>query len=296
MGMRMFFVGVHVGDNCIRWPYCFDQRSENMHSNVRISDIKTQEKPVGLDASQTLQRGLSLMDSILAAPAQGMRVAELCRQTGLERATVHRLLVTLQQMHYVTRIARFHYVPGPRWQRVPMVPPQRNELVSQLKPVLQQLSEKTGESAFAVVREGALSVCIARQEGVVPGLTPDIQVGTRQPLGVGAAGLALLSALSDRDRAAAIEMNDGALPLYRGMTPERLNQLVRATRERGWSVVGNHVTRNVLAVGLPVVEVSGDVVAGISVATSQDRLPKERQRQIVQILRQILRAHGYRSD
>ena len=267
-----------------------------MHPNVHTTDKKSKDKPGGIDASQTLQRGLQVMDAILTAPAQGLRVVQLCQQTGLERATVYRLLATLEQMQYVARLARFHYGVGPRWQRVPMVPPQRATLAAQLQPVLQLLSAQSGDASFAVVREGALSVCIARHEGSVPGQIPDIQVGTRQPLGVDAAGLALLSGLSERDREAAIEMNDYALPLYRGMTPERLRQLVQATRERGWSVVGNHVTRNVLAVGLPLVDHAGDVLAAISVATSQDRLSKIRQREIIHTLRQILRAHGYRSD
>lgn len=265
-----------------------------MSPNVRIPDKTPKDKPFGPDASQTLLRGLQVMDAILAAPAQGLRVVQLCQQTGLERATLYRLLATLEQMHYVARVARFHYGPGPRWQWAPMCPPQRAALATQLEPVLRVLSLQSGDACFAVVRDGALSVCIARQEGAVPGLVCEIQVGTRQPLGVGAAGLALLSALSDRDREAAIEMNDYAL--YRGMTAERLRQLGRATRERGWSVVGNHVTRNVLAVGLPVVDQTGEVLAGISVATSHERLPKERQRQIVQWMRQALRLQGFVTD
>jgi len=267
-----------------------------MNANVRSPDKTTTDKPVALDASQTLLRGLQVMDAILAAPAKGLRVVQLCQQTGLERATIYRLLATLEQMHYVVRVTRFHYGPGPRWQGATMGPPQRAVLVAQLQPVMQTLSTQCGEACFLVVRDGALSVCIARNEGAVPGMAPDIQLGTRQPLGVGAAGLALLSALSDRDRDAAIEMNDYALPLYRGMTPDRLRQLAQATRERGWSVVGDHVTRNVLAVGLPVVEHTGDVVAGISVATSHERLPKERQRQIVQWMRRALRGRGFLTD
>lgn len=262
-----------------------------MQPNVQLPDKNPKEKPGPAEDSKTLARGLQIMDVLLNAPPEGLRVVQLCHATGLERATVHRLLATLEQMHYASRISRFHYGPGPRWQHRCAL--SRSKLAQQLQPVLQTISAQSGDASFAVVREGGLSVCIARQRGAHAEQVIDIQVGTRQPLGVGAAGLALLSALSDRDVAAAIEMNDYALPLYRGMTAQRLHQLVAATRERGWAVVGNHVTRNVLAVGMPVFDASGDAMAGISVATTQERLPKERQRQIAQLIRQALRAHGF---
>ena len=105
-------------------------------------------------------------------------------------------------------------------------------------------------AVFAVVREGAQSHCIVRQVGTHPVQMLVIQVGTRQPLGVGAAGLALLAALPDAEVQAIIAENAPQLGAYGGMTPERMRLLVRTTRERGWSVIGNHATRGVLAAGM----------------------------------------------
>lgn len=233
------------------------------------------------------------MDAILAGPQEGLRVVALCRQTGLERATVYRLLHALQAARYVSVVSRFHYGPGERWKGLMPSTRQREDLAERLSPVLASVSEGCGDAAFAVVRDGGLSHCIARHVGSYPVQVLVIQVGTRQPLGVGAAGLALLSALEDREVEAVIEVNTPNLTLYGGMTPSRLRALVSATRERGWSVVGNHATQGVLAVGLSVHDSSGDVVAGISVATTEARMPKERQRKIAQLIRQALRAHGF---
>jgi DNA-binding IclR family transcriptional regulator len=117
-----------------------------------------------------------------------------------------------------------------------------------------------------------------------------IQAGTRQPLGVGAAGLALLSALPDDDVDAAIAANALALGHYGGMTPDRMALLVRATRERGWSVIGNHATHGVLAVGMAVHSTEGEPVAVISVASTLDRMPRERQQLIARWMREALAA------
>lgn len=66
--------------------------------------------------------------------------------------------------------------------------------------------------------------------------------------------------------------------------------LVRATRERGWSVVGNHATGNVLAVGMAVRNTHGEPVAAISVASTMARMPRERQQLIARTIQQALAA------
>lgn len=267
-----------------------------MTQNVRHTDKTASGKPSPTADCQALSRGLEVMDAILAAPTEGLRVVSLCRLTGLERPTVHRLLRALQAAGYVTLASRFHYVPGERWKALVPSVKQRADLAERLSPVLASVSAGCGDAAFAVVRDGGLSHCIARHVGSYPVQILVIQIGTRQPLGVGAAGLALLSALEDREVEAVIEVNAPNLALYGGMTEHRLRALVAATRERGWSLVGNHATQGVLAVGLPVYDGAGDVVAGISVAATEGRMTREHQRRIVQLIRKGLRANGLVAD
>ena len=264
-----------------------------MNKNDRLPDKMAHRKPCLPDESKTLSRGLLLMDAVLAGPEEGLRVVELCRVTALERATVYRLLAALQEANYVTALSRYRYGPGERWKALVPSVKRREDLAERLNPVLAAVAQGCGDAAFAVVRDGGLSHCIARQVGTYPVQILVIQVGTRQPLGVGASGLALLSALTDREVEAIIDINAPALALYGGMTQERLRLLVAATRERGWAVVGNHATKGVLAVGMPVYSSAGDVLAGISVATTEDRMTRTRQREIAQVMRKALRAHGF---
>ncbi|WP_455280879.1 IclR family transcriptional regulator [Cupriavidus necator] len=238
---------------------------------------------------RTLLRGLQLIDAVRAGGRDGLRVVELCRALGLERATIYRLLHTLIEAGYVTQRGRFHYAAGPRVAALAQ-PPAPPDLAARLQPVLARVSAACGDAAFAIVREGPLSHCIARQVGTHPVQVLVIQVGTRQPLGVGAAGLALLSALPDDEVAATIAANAPVLGQYGGMTPDRMKILVRATRERGWSVIGNHATRNVLAVGMAVRNTDGEPVAAISVASTMARMPRERQQLVARTIQQALAA------
>ncbi|KQP37114.1 IclR family transcriptional regulator [Pseudorhodoferax sp. Leaf274] len=253
------------------------------NQNVHSADVS----PADATGARALRRGLQLLDAVLDAGPEGLRVVELCRACGLERATVHRLLATLQAAGYVAAAGRFRYAAGPRLGRTAAAPAQPNMAV-RLQPVLAQVSAAYGDAAFAIVREGPHSHCIAREVGTHPVQVLVIQVGTRQPLGVGAAGLALLSALPDAQVQQIVAANAPVLGAYGGMTAERLHLLVRATRERGWSVIGNHATRNVLAVGMAVRDARGEPVAAISLASTLARMPRERQQLVARTMREAL--------
>jgi len=242
----------------------------------------------GEDAgSRTLQRGLRVLDAVLDSGRDGCRVVDLCRAAGLERATVYRLLTTLIECGYVAAQGRFRYVAGPRLAlHAQRVAP--SDHAARLQPVLARVSAACGDAAFAIVREGPLSHCIARHVGTHPVQVLVIQVGTRQPLGVGAAGLALLAALPDEEVAAAIAANAPEFVRFGSMTADRMKILVRSTRERGWSVIGNHATRDVLAVGMAVLGRTGAPEAAISVASVTQRMPRSRQQLIARAMRDAL--------
>jgi len=275
----------------------FSMPSRTANQNVRQPDVlkKTAAapalaaEPADDPGSRTLRRGLQLLDAVAASGQEGLRVVDMCRIAELERATVYRLLATLLECGYVAQRGRFRYVAGLRLAS--SVPPAgTSNMAVRLQPVLARVSAACGDAAFAVVREGPLSHCIARHVGTHPLQMLVIQVGTRQPLGVGAAGLALLAALPDDEVKATIAANAAVLAQYGGMTPERMQILVRATRERGWSVIGNHATQGVLAAGMAVRGADGTPVAGISVASSIDRMPRDRQQLIARAMRSALAA------
>ena len=282
----------HTLAGCVD-PQILAMPSRTANHNVRLPDVYPPHaggEALGEDpGSRTLRRGLLVLVAVLAHGREGARVVDLCRTVALERATVYRLLATLLDTGYVAQRGRFRYVAGARLAALAQ-PPGSSNLAVALQPVLARVSAVFGDAAFAVVREGALSRCIARHVGTHPVQMLVIQVGTRQPLGVGAAGLALLAALPDDEVEAAIAANTAALAQYGGMTPERLRLLVRTTRERGWSVVGNHASLGVLAAGMAVRDAEGKPVAAISVASTIDRMPRERQQRIARAMCEALDA------
>ncbi len=257
--------------------------------NVRPADVVSAVEDTEDVGGRSLRRGLRVLDAVLQGGREGVRVIDLCRLCGLERAPVHRLLATLIDTGHVERRGRFRYVPGRRAGSLAAASDE-SDLVAQLRPVLARISAACGDAAFAVVRDGPLSRCIARQVGTYPVQILSVQVGTRQPLGVGAAGLALLAALPADEADASIAANASALAGFGGMTTSRLELLVRATRERGWSVVGNHAVKGGMGVGLAVMDTDARPLAGLSVAAAMGRMPKQRQQLIAGVMREAVLA------
>jgi len=238
------------------------------------------------EGNRSLQRGLAVLECVSRGRDEGVRVVQLMAFCSLERATVYRLLATLIDTGYVARRDRFWYVPGPRLDNLRVMP--LDDGSARLRAVLQRISELTEDTAFAIVREGTQAHCIARHIGSYPIQVLAVQEGRRQPLGVGAAGLALLASLSPVEATEIVSANAAALIAYGGMTPERLLLLLKATRERGWSVVSNHVVSDTLGVGCAVPAPNGIPLAAVSVAAPVHRMSRGRQSAVVDVIRKTL--------
>ncbi|WP_046728057.1 IclR family transcriptional regulator [Streptomyces humi] len=141
---------------------------------------------------QGLDRGLRALHAI-SLTADGLTVADLAAQLEIDRSIAYRIVETLEEHALVTRQGkRVRLGAGAatlagRFQR---------QLVLAAQPVLQDLADATGTSAFLSVAHGARE-CVP-----VAGAEPTVQhgpvqvgyrIGVRHPLERGANGIAILS-------------------------------------------------------------------------------------------------------
>jgi DNA-binding IclR family transcriptional regulator len=159
------------------------------------------------------------------------------------------------------------------------------QLRERCAPSLERIAEETGDTVFLVMRSGFDAFCLDRKTGSFPVKVFTLEVGNRQPLGVGAGGLALLSFLSEAERQAALAHNEAILPGYNGLTSELLADLVQRTRDCGHALMVNHAIAGVTGVGMPVLDRIGRPLVAISVTTVSDRMTAQRQQAALSILR-----------
>jgi DNA-binding IclR family transcriptional regulator len=104
-----------------------------------------------------------------------------------------------------------------------------------------------------------------------------VNVGNRQPLGTGAGGLAILSALSDAERAECVRANAKRITSYGALTESTLRALVRATQARGHAIIGHYNVPGVIGIGVAMRNAAGDVVGAITTASIDSRMSRDDQ-------------------
>jgi DNA-binding IclR family transcriptional regulator len=127
---------------------------------------------------------------------------------------------------------------------------------------------------------------VRRREGAAPIITGTTRVGTVKPLGVGAGCLALLMAMDPGEAEEIVVRNEAArMRAYPGFTAERLRGLLGHARALGYSLDDEGITPGVRAIGLPVRDSRGRLLASLSCTVFAERLPPSRQPVIAALLR-----------
>src|SRR5690554_1247104 len=248
--------------------------------------MDVQDTDITLPGPKTFRRGLQILEVLRTAGSDGLRIPDIAARAGIQRCSVYRFLDVLLEMGYVRELPeqRVFVVATDLFCEVASVNPR----IERLKPIMQRISAECGDSTFLIHRVGADSLCIHREVGTYAVQVRAVSVGHRQPLGVGAAGLALLAGFPDDVVRDILEENAAALPSFGGMSCDKLQFLIRSTRERGWSVVANAAVPGVLGVGLPVPNRSGQPDFAISLSSVTERMPPARQRTVIATIRQHL--------
>jgi len=214
----------------------------------------------------------------------GLRTVDLCRITHLRRPTLHRLLQSLVHENLVTRNERTrNYHLGPMLHELGLSAAPPVAMADLCRPHLHAIADATGDLVFLTQRSGSDTVCLDRHEGPQWTRAFNLDVGTRRPLGVGAGGLAILSALPPDEIRTIVRTNAERIEEFDGLTVTTLRRMVRLARVRGYAV-HDGTTSGARAVGVPIRDRHGIPIAAISVSALARRMPESRWPEIVSLL------------
>lgn len=243
-------------------------------------------EPIEVAGTQTISRAFRALRLVAAQAPEGIRLVDLALHMGLERPTAHRLLKALmQEGMLVQKAGTRRYILGPQLFELGISATHQFNLKDICHPVCAALAEQTGDTSFLFLRSGLDAVCIARIQGSYPIQTPFVPIGSRQPLGVSAGGLALLSALPPDDMATVITAIEPRLAAYGNLDAEKLRDLCASTKRLGYASTGNHAVPGVRAMGLPIFDRSSTPIAAITVAATQSRMDARRMATLLPVLK-----------
>jgi IclR family transcriptional regulator, KDG regulon repressor len=225
---------------------------------------------------RSVARAISILEQF-TTDKPALNLTEISARVGLSKSTTHRLLATLEGAEMVEFDKKCGlYRLGLKVFRLGSVVSKSMDLVKQADPLLWSLAEETDETFFLLVADGDQALCLHRFDGSHPVRVPFFESGTRSPFNCGAAQRVLLAHLPEERWRAIVANSVQPMTQYSLVTREQLEKDRREIRERGYSLSWEDVTIQACALGAPVRDSSGAVVAAVSVGGRVQRFSAER--------------------
>jgi DNA-binding IclR family transcriptional regulator len=215
---------------------------------------------------QSVERAIAILRT-LAAEGAPLRLAEVQRQTGLQKTVAHRLLQTLVAARFVEQepeSGRFHVGIGAF--EVAQAYPHGSALIGLSRGHLSELVGGSPHTAYLATLDGFEIVYLAAVEGTGP-LRVHVRPGSRNPAYATAVGKVLLAELEDDE----IEARAETFGLTQ-LTPStiasaaELIEEVRAVRAQGYALNSEEAYPGIGAIAAVVRDPGGEVRCGISLS------------------------------
>lgn len=238
--------------------------------------------PVG-----SVDKALILLEILAEAGPEGITLRDVAQTSGLNKASVHRLLRALMHRDFAEQVA-----PDQRYRlggSVALLAGQfeRGENLAMLfAPALAAISHRTQELVHLGRLDGANVLYLDKVE---PERTVRVwsSIGKRAPAARTAMGRAILAA--DGVRGASLEAYAQATAVDTGepgqvVEPARLTEVIEETQLRGWSSEVEENEQGIACVGVALVRPGGRSVA-VSVTGPIERMGARRRTQVAELLR-----------
>ncbi|HHU39397.1 MAG TPA: IclR family transcriptional regulator [Propionibacterium sp.] len=194
------------------------------------------------------------------------RAIDVATELQVARSTAHRMVATLEKHNFVRRNPDKSFSAGFQLVELGIAVLGGTDFAAEIQPFLDQLAQRTGETAHFLILDRDESVFVAGAEGthVVRAV---VRVGERLPAHATGAGRVLLAALPEADVASLYAdhpLEGGTAHAIRTFDELR-DDLVRV-RAEGRAINTSHSEEGLMAVARPVVDATGTLRGAISVS------------------------------
>ena len=233
---------------------------------------------------QSLVRALGILET-LASHRNGLRLTELANKIKLPRSTTHRLLTTMDGLHFVLfDTATNHWLIGPQALTVGAAFGGVHDIARLGQPFIRSLNEASQEMVSLVLPDEQDIICVEQKKARLA-TTRNFRVGDRRPMHLTAAGCSILA-----------WWNDDSLGAYfnkiamRGLTEKSitdtnmLTEKLHRSKKRGYAMDQEESVKELCCVGAPVFNSRAEPVAALSISAPRARMPRSRMHSLGQEL------------
>ena len=237
-------------------------------------------------AGSAILRAMRILETIAAADVP-LQLAEICREVGLPKPTVYRILATLEHAGLVGRepgskrygcAERMNALAGQTLLRSPTRAARRA--------VLEELVEQIGETCNLTIPNNNAVLYLDRVEASWP-LRISLGAGSKVPLYASASGKLFLSAMPKRSRERFLRVT----PLIRHTPntltdPALLARELEAIRADAFSTDNEEYLTGICCLAVPVRDSDGRLVAALAVHAPSARMRLDQAKEFLPLLRQ----------
>lgn len=219
-----------------------------------------------------LSRGLLIIE-MFRKNKRVLSTQDFCEALQVSPSSIYRIVQTLIDMKYLSKIARNTYELGPQVISNGFSYLASRDLVDVVAPHLQQLRDSTSVSCHLAILDGADTIYIYRALASQR-LSVNVPIGTRLPCHINAMGRALLSHKATEELHQLYlgkQMDNYPRPNPQNVL--ELIDLIQTENEKGY--FSNH-SDNATAIAVPLVNYAGEIVAAINVS-GPDLLMKDKE-------------------
>jgi DNA-binding IclR family transcriptional regulator len=231
----------------------------------------------GTAGAQAVDRALFLLRLVASAPGEGLRLSDLAEASGLDRATVHRLLSSLVANELVDQdVVSKRYTLGLDFFTLAAAASNRYDVAEVARTSLEALSAATGDTATLCLRSGLHLVCIDVQTGDFPIKALPMDIGSRRPLGAGASGVAMLADLPDFEIEQTLQKVADRLADVPGQEQARVMEAVAQCRAQGYALGPDEPLGRVMGLAVTITNRRGRPQGTLSINGIPERFAPQR--------------------
>lgn len=237
----------------------------------------------GPQRSQTLVRGLEIVDTVAEGPAS---IADIATTLGLTYSTVHRIVSVLVERRYLRITDTRAVALGPRLIELGFAAYTRVDLVRQARPWLEELSRRTRDTVhLARLEDGQVSY-LDKLAGM-RAVEISSRVGGRKPVIATGVGKALILDRAE-DRLAELYDTDHHL-MNHPIPKEAFLSRMRQYRAGDYTFDLGEDEASIRCVAAPLRDGTGRIVAAVSVSSTVEYMDEARMQALIPEVREIAR-------
>ena len=214
---------------------------------------------------RALARGLEVLKA-LNHPGPGQTLTDVAQSTGLTRASVRRLLLTLTATRYVKQEGR-RFMLTPKVMELGYAYLNSQPITSVAAPYVEQLVESVHESCSIAVLDETEIVYVVRVH-THKIMRANLSVGSRLPAPWTSMGRVLLAGLPDKELSETISQADKIkFTDHTLMDDEKLYEEIVRVRKQGWCVVDQELEYGLISIAAPIKSRQGKSVAALNISS-----------------------------